>query len=65
MKIEISLFQRNNLLQFLNRVTVTGLDENAAFQEIINIIRNAEETNRNIPTGPAPVDNGHSTDAPQ
>ena len=43
MKIELTPFQRNNLMQFLNRVTLTGVDEANAFMELINIIRTAEE----------------------
>ena len=30
-------------MQFLNRLTLTGIDEANAFMEIINIIRSADE----------------------
>ena len=36
-------FQKNNLLQFLNRVELKGIDEANAFMEVINIIQNSEE----------------------
>jgi hypothetical protein len=43
MKIEITLFQRSNLLQFLNRVEVKGFDEANALLELVKIIQEAEE----------------------
>jgi hypothetical protein len=50
MIINITAFQRSNLLQFLNRVQVTGIDEANAFMEVISLIQNAEEVNHNNPS---------------
>jgi len=41
--IKLTPFQKNNLLQFLNRVPVTGFDEANALLEIVNIIRSEEK----------------------
>ena len=43
MKIELSIFQRNNLLQFLNRVELKGYDEANALLELVQIIKDAKE----------------------
>ena len=36
-------FQKNNLLQFLNRVPLTGFDEANALLELVNIIRESDK----------------------
>jgi hypothetical protein len=36
-------FQRNNLLRFLDRVELKGMNEADAFVEIINILRTEEK----------------------
>lgn len=45
--IKMTLGQRSNLLQFLNRVELKGIDESAAFMEVVNIIRNSKEEDNN------------------
>jgi hypothetical protein len=44
-------FQKNNLLQFLNRVELKGIDEANAFMEVVNAIQktDTEETLENKP----------------
>lgn len=43
MKIELSLFQRSNLLQFLARVPLTGYEEANALLELVQLLKDAEE----------------------
>ena len=53
LNIKMTVFQRSNLLQFLNRVELKGIDEATAFMEVINIIQNSEEDAEKIPQKPA------------
>lgn len=41
--IKLSVFQRSNLLQFLNRVDLKGYDEANALLELVSIIKDSEE----------------------
>lgn len=52
MKIELSQFQRNNLLQFLNRVELKGIDEANALLELVTIIQQSKEENTNDKCNP-------------
>ena len=48
--MNLTPLQKNNLLQFLNRVDLKGIDEANAFMEVLNLIQNAEETTCNTQT---------------
>lgn len=43
LNIKLTVFQRNNLLQMLNRVPLTGYDEANALLELVSLIQSAEE----------------------
>lgn len=47
-KIQLTIFQRSNLLQLLNRVEVKGFDEANALLELVKIIQEAKEEDKII-----------------
>ena len=59
MKIEVTPFQKNNLLVFLDRVTTKGIDEANALLEVFQLIQ-ATESNHNIPPSDVPTHTDYS-----